>query len=217
MLPGGGAEDHADARGHAHEIVDGLWLGAAEARHEVWCRRHRICAVVDCVPRYTGGKSPLHASVTLYQHVPFEDVPVGDMRAVIVEGATAVAKAVHHAHTAGGAVLVHCQAGISRSASVTIAYLVMHRGMTLLDAALLVRRRRSVAYPNAGFWHHLRWIEGEVRGGVTTVSAEDLKRHKNHQKAFPYTKPVHVALWSPPPAPAAEEVKAGAGGSGAEG
>jgi predicted protein tyrosine phosphatase len=196
VLPGDGSVDVKTT--HAHEIVEDLWLGAAEARHEVWCRRHRICAVVDCVPRYTGGKSPLHKSITLYQHVPFEDVSGGDSRGSIVEGAHAVARAIAHARSAGGATLVHCQAGISRSASVAIAYLMMHRGMPLLDAAVLVRRRRPEVYPNAGFWHHLRWIEGQVHGGRTTISADDVKRHRHHVPPFAYSKHVFVAPWSPP-------------------
>ena len=45
-------------------------------------------------------------------------------------------------------VFVHCAAGISRSTSFIMAYLMKHEGMTLLDAFLHIRKRRTFACPN---------------------------------------------------------------------
>lgn len=42
----------------------------------------------------------------------------------------------------GGKVLVHCRVGVSRSATVTIAYVMRHLSLPLPDAYLLVRSRR---------------------------------------------------------------------------
>eukprot|EP01037_Dinobryon_pediforme_P036356 gene36356-43262_t len=50
-----------------------------------------------------------------------------------------------------GKVLVHCMAGISRSSSLIISYLVKHHNMTLRDAATLVVTERPVVCPNEGF------------------------------------------------------------------
>jgi atypical dual specificity phosphatase len=51
-----------------------------------------------------------------------------------------------------GRVLVHCQAGISRSPTVVAAYLVAERGLRLDEAFAQVRRARPMARPNPGFW-----------------------------------------------------------------
>ncbi len=48
-------------------------------------------------------------------------------------------------------VVVHCIAGISRSASICAAYLIKHRGMSAIEALEFVRSRRRMANPNAGF------------------------------------------------------------------
>ncbi|GFO03641.1 dual-specificity phosphatase 28 [Plakobranchus ocellatus] len=58
---------------------------------------------------------------------------------------------VAQAVRAGGRVLVHCSAGISRSASVVIAYLVREQAMSLKDAYDHVKSRREVTNPNPGF------------------------------------------------------------------
>jgi dual specificity phosphatase 12 len=51
----------------------------------------------------------------------------------------------------GGIVLVHCYAGVSRSASVVIAYLMRELGLTMLDALTYCRKRRPIVFPNPGF------------------------------------------------------------------
>lgn len=50
-----------------------------------------------------------------------------------------------------GAVLVHCYAGISRSATIVIAYLMIKRGMIYEEAIRFVQKKRSFICPNKGF------------------------------------------------------------------
>uniref|UniRef100_A0A8C6UU07 protein-tyrosine-phosphatase n=1 Tax=Neogobius melanostomus TaxID=47308 RepID=A0A8C6UU07_9GOBI len=59
-------------------------------------------------------------------------------------------------------VLVHCQAGVSRSATVVIAYLMKHTLMTMTDAYKYVRSRRPVVSPNLNFMGQLLEFEREV-------------------------------------------------------
>ena len=48
--------------------------------------------------------------------------------------------------------IVHCQAGISRSASIVIAYLMTKRNMPMFkDALAYAQERRYMVYPNDGF------------------------------------------------------------------
>ena len=52
---------------------------------------------------------------------------------------------------ANGGVFVHCYAGISRSASCVIAYLMSEHNMTFYEATSYVRKRRHIIFPNIGF------------------------------------------------------------------
>jgi len=55
----------------------------------------------------------------------------------------------------GGAVLVHCVAGVSRSASICLAYLLKYRTRSLRAAYHLMCEKRPLVRPNIGFWRQL--------------------------------------------------------------
>ena len=54
-----------------------------------------------------------------------------------------------------GRVLVHCMAGVSRSTTVTVAYLMAREQMTMREALTAVRARRPIVGPNPGFLRQL--------------------------------------------------------------
>ena len=51
----------------------------------------------------------------------------------------------------GGGVLVHCFAGVSRSATCVIAYLMQEKEMSFEQAFSYASKRRPVIFPNMGF------------------------------------------------------------------
>jgi protein-tyrosine phosphatase len=56
-------------------------------------------------------------------------------------------------------VLIHCIQGISRSATVVIAYCMKTFGWTLKHSYEYVKGRRSIVSPNVGFVNQLREME----------------------------------------------------------
>ena len=63
----------------------------------------------------------------------------------------------------GCAVLVHCQGGVSRSAAITIAYLMYHLNLSLKDAYKFVKDKRSCVAPNLNFMGQLMEFEKQLR------------------------------------------------------
>jgi protein-tyrosine phosphatase len=53
-------------------------------------------------------------------------------------------------------ILVHCGAGVSRSVSLVLAYLISEYNMTYSESIKLMKSKRQIANPNTGFEKHLR-------------------------------------------------------------
>ncbi|KAL1460541.1 hypothetical protein WDU94_012518 [Cyamophila willieti] len=72
-----------------------------------------------------------------------------------------VADLVQKVRDEGGCTLIHCVAGVSRSASLCLAYLIKYNQMTFLQAFHYLRSLRPCIRPNLGFFKQL--IEFEKR------------------------------------------------------
>ena len=66
----------------------------------------------------------------------------------------------------GAGVLVHCQAGLSRSPAVVVAYLVRWRGMGVEEALALVREGRPRARPRETLMEELHTYHSRVHQDI---------------------------------------------------
>ncbi|XP_070212588.1 dual specificity protein phosphatase 1-like [Littorina saxatilis] len=88
----------------------------------------------------------------------------------------------------GGKVLVHCRGGISRSATVCLAYLMYSRALRLDDAFAYVRARRHIISPNAGFMMQLAQFEAELRNLGFDRASMPLKPALSPCRLFSHSK-----------------------------
>jgi len=61
-------------------------------------------------------------------------------------------------------VFVHCVQGISRSATLIVAYLIAKENMTLKEALEFVKSKRAIISPNSGFMEQLKEFEEKMKG-----------------------------------------------------
>ncbi|XP_064207417.1 dual specificity protein phosphatase 14 isoform X1 [Anguilla rostrata] len=101
-----------------------------------------------------------------WPHVEYVKVPLADMpHSPISLYFDSVADKIHSVGRGKrGAVLVHCAAGVSRSATLCLAYLMKYHRVSLAEAHAWVKARRPVIRPNAGFWRQLIEYERKLFG-----------------------------------------------------
>lgn len=100
-----------------------------------------------------------------WPHMEYLKVPLADMpHSPISLYFDSVADKIHSVGRKRGAVLVHCAAGVSRSASLCLAYLMKYHRVSLAEAHAWVKARRPVIRPNGGFWRQLIEYERKLFG-----------------------------------------------------
>lgn len=105
-----------------------------------------------------------------------------------------------------GRVLVHCQAGISRSATICLAYLMMKKRVKLEEAFEFVKQRRSIISPNFSFMGQLLQFESQVLAtsyAVEAVSPSGTLRERGKATSTPtsqfvFSFPVSVGVHATP-------------------
>ncbi|VDI34837.1 atypical dual specificity phosphatase [Mytilus galloprovincialis] len=78
-----------------------------------------------------------------------------------------VADHIESVRSNGGKILVHCVAGVSRSVTLCIAYLMKYQKLTLFKAHEEVIKRRPIIRPNMGFWEQMIEYEKVLHGKNT--------------------------------------------------
>lgn len=79
----------------------------------------------------------------------------------------------------GEGVLIHCYAGISRSSTILISYLMYEYNMRFSDVLNLVRRQRNIVQPNDGFIKQLsKFDEFTDTEKKDFIERQDYNRYK---------------------------------------
>lgn len=139
-------DDLASSAAPAAQVLPWLYLGsAADAckldRLTRFGVTHIVCVAEELSPAFEDGKFE-------YTHVKAKDASDYDMLAEL-PGLCEVLADVRAKYARGESVcvLVHCAAGLSRSAAVVVAYLVRHAGFTVDRALEHIQSRRLGADP----------------------------------------------------------------------
>uniref|UniRef100_A0A8C0IC47 protein-tyrosine-phosphatase n=1 Tax=Bubo bubo TaxID=30461 RepID=A0A8C0IC47_BUBBB len=91
-----------------------------------------------------------------YKWIPVEDSHTADISSHFQEAIDFIGRRT------GGKILVHCEAGISRSPTICMAYLMKTKKLCLEEAFDYIKQRRSLISPNFGFMGQLLQYESEI-------------------------------------------------------
>lgn len=133
-----------------NKIDNNLFLGGViGASNPTLIARHQITSIVSLLS--------MNAIVTKHRNINYlelyvDDLPNENIMRVIPEALAFITSELQR----GGKVLIHCAAGVSRSASVAVAYFMTAYNLDYSSALSKVRNGRKCACPNPGFERQLR-------------------------------------------------------------
>ena len=131
-----------------NRITDRIFLGDINGATNLYqLRKNKITHILTMA----AGIRPLYKKEFKYKIVNVMDIPSQNIISHFDRAIEFINKAV----TGGGRVLVHCFAGVSRSASTVIAYFMATRKMTFAEAFNYVKKKRPIIFPNFGFQKQL--------------------------------------------------------------
>lgn len=136
------------------KIEDSLFLGKANsAAHLETLQALEITHILMVGDNLTA-HFPNHF---IYKHIETEDNFLQNVRQYFDECFEFIDSCPAHKN-----VLVHCQAGVSRSATIVIAYLMKKYKIPFEEARQSCKRRRNAVNPNKHFTAQLREFEREL-------------------------------------------------------
>uniref|UniRef100_A0A0N5AQG5 Protein-tyrosine-phosphatase n=1 Tax=Syphacia muris TaxID=451379 RepID=A0A0N5AQG5_9BILA len=138
------------------EITNYLYLAGVPAVTPEKLKRKRITCVINA----TVEQPNLYVPGIDYMKIAIND----NILTQIDQYFDIVADKIKSVKERGGRVLVHCVAGVSRSATLCIIYLVKYENVTLRQAYYCIKAVRPIIKPNIGFWRQMVEYEKKYKG-----------------------------------------------------
>jgi hypothetical protein len=134
------------------EIVRNLYIGNIQtAANYEWLKAHNIKLIVNCtgnIPNYFAGD----IKGLKYIKLELND----DLQEKIKDACLFSYGYINKTLERGNSVLIHCRAGISRSSTILIYYLLRKNNAGLSDVWTYIKKIYPKAKPNINYRHQLR-------------------------------------------------------------
>ena len=148
-----------DPRVHAqpaNEIIPRLWLGNAHAAaDETFFRTHQINVVINCTKDI-----PFSGHAPKQYRIPVDDnLEEAEIRNMAHWSPQTVYTIMQH-YKNGDRILIHCMAGMQRSACAVAMFLICHAKCHTTEAIQFIRSKRSIAFfPRANFLKSIEYFD----------------------------------------------------------
>eukprot|EP00347_Sterkiella_histriomuscorum_P013896 403362943 len=153
-----------------NKILEGLYLGNIGAANNAFTlRKNGITHILTAAAMI----EPMDYRGFNWMKIDILDVPSADLLKHFDHAVEFIKQGI-----ASGGVLVHCFAGVSRSSSCVIAYLMSEHDMSYWDSLYFVRKQRSVVCPNLGFAKQLQKYETILHERKTLQKSMDYQQKR---------------------------------------
>jgi len=147
----------------AHEILPGIWLGNVYASKDTfWQKQNKISAIINCTKDLPFSSTDL----SLYRIPVHDNLEREEIRNLELWSFEIVYK-ISNEVKKGNHILIHCAAGMQRSAACLAMYLIAITRCTTDEAITFIRNKRSIAFtPKANFYDSIKGFETQLRNQI---------------------------------------------------
>jgi hypothetical protein len=140
----------------ANEILPNLWLGNARASmSEPFIAEKGIQVVFNCTKNL-----PFSPMIPIKYRIPVDDNLEEEEIRNMELWSGEIAFKIMAEYKQGRHILVHCMAGMQRSAASVAFMLIAHLHMRGLDAMKMIKEKRSIAFhPRANFGRSIQYFD----------------------------------------------------------
>ncbi|KAL4640189.1 dual specificity protein phosphatase 5 [Arapaima gigas] len=178
-------------QGKPVEILPFLYLGSAyHASRQDYLNDLHITALLNVSRRET---EPPKGHFN-YKWIPVEDSHTADIHSHFQEAI----EFIDGVKQAGGKVLVHCEAGISRSPTICMAYIMKTKRLQLEEAFDFIKQKRTLISPNFGFMGQLLQFETEIFSSPAAASSCGQETVSFLAKEFTFNKSFEPSVFTLP-------------------
>lgn len=147
----------------ANEIIPRLWLGNARASmDEEFIKRNNIQVVFNCTKNL-----PFSPMIPIKYRIPVDDnLEEEEIRNMELWSGEIALKIIRE-YMEGKTILVHCMAGMQRSAASVAFMLIAYNKMRALDAMKFIKEKRRIAFfPRANFGRSIDYFDRKFHGEI---------------------------------------------------
>ena len=116
--------------------------------------------------------------IPYFLYIPADDHESFDISKYFHQGANFINDCIQRTN-----IMIHCLAGVSRSVSLVLSFLIKHRGFTYSRAFDCVKSRRKIIHPNEGFIQLLKKFEIEMQSQIPKSSSVSPTKYSSQREA----------------------------------
>jgi len=152
-----------EANKNAHQIIPRIWLGNAKASmDEKFITQNNIVVVFNCTKNL-----PFSPMIPIKFRIPVDDnLEETEIRNMELWSAE-IAYKIMTEYIQGKTILVHCMAGMQRSAASVAFFLISYLKIRALDSMKMIKEIRMIAfYPRANFGRSIDYFDRQFHGEI---------------------------------------------------
>lgn len=141
----------------ANEIIPNLFLGditASQSRDFI--KSMNINVVVNCSKNISFLKDEKYKKIRVPVHDNLKEEEISNM----TKWSASIVRQIWDEYSKGSTILVHCHAGMQRSAAVVAMFLIFYQRYTHKEAIEYIQKRRPIAFqPRPNFYKSIVFFE----------------------------------------------------------